>query len=217
MALPSTAFVTLSECKKDLGIPDSDTSDDEYIESLIVAAGEAIERWCRRTFIFREYVERLIPQRSRIRLRGRPVIELTSLQDTHADDPIPSTEYYVEDAAAGLIWLKDVPANQGWLERTVTTTWSEKEANLEVTYFAGYKGPNQTVVNTPDLAGLTVEDLPSSIRLAARSLVVDYYSNRGSNPRVKRLHLVDCAVWYDNQFRDDTFSSLLRGYRMVAQ
>ena len=203
-------YTTVEDLQEDLNIDAAEEI--PYLTSLAKAASRQIDKYCRRQFWYAERTLRFAPG-SRLVVPHTPLITIESSVDGETGAALTEDDYTLEDPEAGIIWLDSHQYRYGHQAPGIIPTFfaATKRSHI-LTYTSGYKTPTQTLA-----VDVTAEDLPSDIELATRMMVADFYSNRGSNPRVKRRHLLECAVWYDNMFRDQTFAAMLDGHRRLVQ
>src|SRR6056297_1743075 len=105
MALQDNALITLQQIKDKLGI--TDTSEDEYLESLINSISDDFEFYCSRSFKQEVITDYELPgtDRQAILLPKRPI---QSIQNVYINDEELDTKandeyfgYYIADANAG--------------------------------------------------------------------------------------------------------------------
>jgi len=125
----SANLCSLDELKSYLAI--AGTGHDAALASLIAAASEAIENYCRRSFAAADHVEyHNGGGHARLILRRRPVVAVSGLWDDLAREFGDSSEIdedeYVLDAERGLVTLK-------------VGVFSDGEMNVKVAYTAGYE------------------------------------------------------------------------------
>ncbi len=207
-AQPQAQLWNVDEVKGWLGVPLSDTSDDQIIDALILSATQQAEKYTGRAFITRAvtayydympWIEStgnmgVTTKRSDITMQGGNVIELRRLplgsvssvlwyfKDGSVSDPWSADNYLVDnksDNVKGRLVIKD----------SVSIPTNLREANgLEIIYNAGY--------------GTSVEDVPYMARQAVLNMVTYSYGNRG-----------DCGEQSDNPLRSSGAESMLRQYR----
>jgi uncharacterized phiE125 gp8 family phage protein len=155
---PAIEPVALADAKKWLKIENAD--DDDVLGALITAARLMVEAQTRRMLITQTW--RLIydcwPNGRLIKIPLAPFQSLAAMRvyDTSGAAQTVSTSLYYVDAApdAARIIFGAPPPNPG---RT--------EAGIEIDVIVGY--------------GATAESVPEPLRQAIRTLVTDWYENRG--------------------------------------
>ena len=182
---PAASLLTVDEAKNFLGIPLSDTCDDQLISGLIDAATEQAERFTGRAFInrtvnafydFMPWLESVggmgtSINRADVTVHGGRVIALRRLpldsvtriawhqEDGSSIDPWDTANYQVDAESKNV--LGRVIFKQG-----VDQPTNLQEGNgLEVEYVAGY--------------GPTADDVPYGIKHAVLMLVAFMFQNRG--------------------------------------
>lgn len=151
----------LETAKAELGIPDSDTSQDEYISGLIKQASGIVADYCNQVFGAEEVLETFWADAPSAYVRSlmlarEPVISIDSVEvDGIVLDP---SEYRM--------------ASDGHLHRldTVGMTYWVLTSTAIVTYTAGY---------------VLLDDLPYGVERAALSLIKGYASGKGRDPYVR--------------------------------
>lgn len=212
MALTEQEYCTLDDVKAELGI--SGSSEDTYLESLIKAASRRIDNYCNRTFWYQSAATHKFAFSQDIRhfVPLTPVISITSITDSDSVVTFTSgTDYELEDAESGAIFFEKMASDTFWRRRGVVgdpDKYSRKK-RFVVTYEGGYETDEQSATGA--------DALPEDIRRVCVSLVTDYYRNKGSNPRVKRRHLLEAAVWFDNGYTDEVLFETLKRYKRLVQ
>lgn len=157
---PALEPVTLAELKAHARIDDS--SEDELLSGLIVAARQWCEGYTRRALIaqtWRQFFSTR-PTGDRITLARAPLIEVTAVRtydDLDRETVWDTANYFV-----------DASSEPALLVLRTGAVWAdfERAANgMEITYRAGY--------------GETAEDVPAVLRLAIRQLALHWYEYRG--------------------------------------
>lgn len=147
--------VTVEECFAHLrlDVDPNNTSEINYLSSLISTARIFCEQWQGRSYIARiyEYVIDSWPH-STIELPMPPVIEIESV---YCDSTIPNTHYLL-DTSSFIARLSPITA---WPKQP-----QQKIGGITITYVAGY--------------GYTRDDVPQNIRHAIMMLVSELYENR---------------------------------------
>lgn len=135
-------LTTLTNFKKHINKPASDTDDDDYLEQLIMRSSLDIERYCDRKFRARNYgnggydPEYQDGSGSRyLRTRQYPIISITNLYDDNERDwgstyLKASTDYYIHNAEAGIISLES--------DAVKGTNFLKGWGNIRLEYVAGY-------------------------------------------------------------------------------
>jgi hypothetical protein len=104
----TTALTTLRRVKVEMGLSLTDTSLDELLGALIDEASQAIESYCGRAFARAVVTETLSGTgRMRLMVSRTPVAAVSAV--VYNDSTISSSEYAVEDGAAGFLYRDD-----GW-------------------------------------------------------------------------------------------------------
>jgi len=147
-------LVTRDEIKRQLRLDDS--TDDQLIDDLNIAASAYIRNRTGRDFTFSRYEEVLQPDeetdRVRLQLRHYPVQHIEKIELYDSEDTL---DYSTTDASEwdylpeGYIWFDDATNFYAWPAKNI------------VTYFAGYKV------------------IPQDIRQACKDLVVAMYRSIG--------------------------------------
>jgi hypothetical protein len=190
VALADTnALTTLALVKGELGIADATTTYDTVLERMILAASDAIARFCRRDFRKATVTEKLAGSGTlRLVLARTPLVSITSITDdgTTIDDD----EYEIEDAAAGIV-VRDTP----WTAQDLAVGISigqdpvpgTGKRALTVVYISGYVLPG-------DSTG--TRNLPYDVEEACILTAVALYRRRGQDRSVVSEQLGDAAQSY---------------------
>lgn len=212
MALTVKEYISLDYAKTELGIQLSDTSQDAFLETLIKAASRALDNYCKRSFYYEASItERYAALgRATFQVRKTPLLSVNSITDREDGSTLSATLYDVDNAEAGIIFVETILPDTGFhlpgahqrLEPSMV------KSRYEIDYEAGYETPEQSATGAPAL--------PDDLKYACVRFVTDFFTNAGDNPRVKREHLLEAAVWYDNTFKDDVLQELLRPYKRLA-
>lgn len=125
---------TLSEVKLRLGIRGEGAADDERLDGLIVAVSATIESFLGRPLARQTYQEGISGTGRRRILLSRYPVDANSTSLTISGDA--QTDYTVEAAEIGQLWREG-----GWTENAAVAG-QDGEANVVVTYKAGYVLPN---------------------------------------------------------------------------
>lgn len=135
-------LTTLTNFKKHINKSSTDTTDDDYIEQLIVRASLDIEKYCGRKFRARNYgsggydPEYQDGSGSRwLRTKQYPIISITNLYDDNerdwgSDKLKASTDYYIHNAEAGIISLES--------DAVKGTSFLKSRGNIRLEYVAGF-------------------------------------------------------------------------------
>jgi len=211
MAVNENDYCTLADLKTELGISSSD--EDTLLELLIDVASRQVENICRREFAYVEGQEENHSVKSYPRwiLDLTPVESITSVEDTEGTttSTVATTEYEIENAHAGLIWLHSLLPDESYRDAGITQPRALSRARYKVTYNGGYETPNQSGTDA-------VETLPAPIRYATIRLAAGMYSRQGTDPRVQREHLLEASVWYSDRQFEEEIHGMLRPYRRVV-
>lgn len=139
MVLSANALTTLDAVKSYLKIPLDQTVDDTRIEWLINACSSAIENFCRRSFGLQTYTnEEYDGNNTRyINLLNYPVSSIS--QVTVNGNIITSDQYKVKSKTGVLARIGPYPNTFTGLSMSrFQTVWNRGDANILVTYIAGY-------------------------------------------------------------------------------
>lgn len=212
MALTVKEYISLDYAKTELGIQLADTSEDSFLETLIKAASRALDNYCKTSFYYEASITERYPALGRptFTVKKTPLISVTSITDREDSSALSTSLYDIDDAQAGVIYVETILPDTGFhlpgaaqkLEPSMV------KSRYEIDYEAGYETPEQSATGA--------DPIPEDLQYACMRFVTDYYTNAGDNPRVKREHLLEAAVWYDNTFKDDILRELLRPYKRVA-
>jgi len=187
MGVAANALTALATVKTELGI--SASTDDAYLERLINAASDFIERYCSRQFQRASVTEKVQGYGdSFLRLGRRPIDTAVAITITLDGAAVDSISYEVHDAEAGLLIGKS-----GWADTTSLfegPAWdghagSERKL-YSVTYTGGYVLPGDGGTRT----------LPYDLEDACVGLVVSRYRSRGQDQRIKSESLLSYSVTF---------------------
>lgn len=139
MVLVANALTTVDTVKSYLKIDPSFTVDDSRIEMLINACSSAIENFCRRTFNTTLYTDEEYDGNNTryINLENYPVSSIS--QVTVNGVVISSDQYKVKSKTGVLARIGPYPNTFTGLSMSrFNTVWNRGDANILVTYTAGY-------------------------------------------------------------------------------
>lgn len=139
MVLVANALTTVDTVKSYLKIDPSFTVDDSRIEMLINACSSAIENFCRRTFNTTLYTDEEYDGNNTryINLENYPVSSIS--QVTVNGVVISSDQYKVKSKTGVLARVGPYPNTFTGLSMSrFNTVWNRGDANILVTYTAGY-------------------------------------------------------------------------------
>jgi len=212
MALTEQEYCTLADVKAELGI--SGSGDDDYLERLIKAASRYIDNYCNRTFWYQSAATYKFAFKGEVRqhLPLTPVKELTSIVDSEGQYTLTlNTDYLLEDAESGAVYFEDVGGDMAWRRRGVTGDLRQDgyKKRYTCTYAGGYETPEQSATGAATL--------PADLQHACIMLTTDYYRNKGANPRIKRQHLLEAAIWFENNYGEENLARFLKKYKRVVQ
>ncbi len=156
---PSLEPVALAEAKLHLKI-DSDTTDDNLITALIVAAREQAEKYTGRALVeqvWEYYIDEF--EDDEIELLHPPLMSITSITYIDPDNVTQTLSTSIYDA--------DLHSEPGQIYLKYGKSWPsvlDIENSIKITYKAGY--------------GATAASVPASIKAAILLLIGDLYENR---------------------------------------
>ena len=198
-------YTSLPAVKEVLDI--SVRSHDDTLVRMIRTASRHIDKYCNRSFYynaaqietFRGY------DNVTISLRRTPVISITEIYDIVLNQVVSSDSYSLEDSETGIIYNTNTFAFAGFLNRGISQDrqYTTARKRYRVTYEGGYNTPEQT-------AG--PYDLPADVEQAAIILTTNLFRNRTRNPQIKREHVLEAAVWYQDEGFKSLISELLDPY-----
>jgi len=214
VALSSKALTTLAAVKEELSITSS--TDDDYLTRLINRTSIAFASYCNRAFETAALVEKQPGMPGMLLYVDRPPITtLTSI--AYADGVIASTNYEIQDANAGTIFvIGGVQWTAPQLMIAAPVQWAGRERKLwTITYTGGYALPAAATPTLPD-------DLEGACILN----VVQLYRQRGKDRTIKGESLLGYSVQYagvesssevgDSLFSDEVCAVLKRYRRIVV-
>lgn len=211
MALPDSALTTWETIQGELKLA---ATDQTACERIINVATAAIERYCGRTFYKRELVERLQPSgMNRLVLTVKPIASITNVVDDGT--VISSSEYTIEDAAAGFLWR-----DAGWPVRELLRGISgDGEPNsskraLVVAYIGGYVTPTMEDLEAdPQI----VRDLPQDLEQACIEVAASLWRRRGIDRQATAYSETNQAIGRNVAgLIPDSIVPLLAKYRVLA-
>lgn len=178
-------LTTLKAVKEELGIPEDEGSQDNYIERMITAASGAIARYCDRQFARRTVMES-VPGRDTptVYLSLTPIVDIESVEIGGVEvDPGGYTVDHPNEGALrrfGGVWP--------WSGRMIRFIEAERVAGSEV--------PNITVTYTGGyiLPGDDDRDLPYELELACIMAVSDWVQGQGTPRDAVRLQAEQVSV-----------------------
>ncbi len=169
----------------------SGSGDDDFINTLIAQASDAIRKYCGRKFE-RETITETLPGsgNTRLWLTRTPISSITSV--TVNDSTVATDEYTIEDAEAGLLLRHDdgsPPAPKVWALPGMLS-WGLSRApiresgsnNITIVYVSGYLLPAEDN-----------RDLPEDIERACIDTVKALYQGRKDSGRIKSQKIGDAA------------------------
>ncbi len=169
----------------------SGAGDDDFINTLIAQASDAIRKFCGRKFE-RETITETLPGTgtTRLWLTRTPISSITSVTVDNAT--VASDEYTIEDSEAGLLLRHDdgsPPAPKSWalpgMLQWGLSRVPVKESgsnNITIAYISGYLLPSEDG-----------RDLPEDIERACIDTVKALYQGRKDSGRVKSQKIGDAA------------------------
>lgn len=137
MSLATNALTTVAAVKSYLKIADTNTVDDSRIELLINACSSTIENFCRRNFIKQTFTDEEYDGNDHryLNLYNYPVQSVQSV--TLNDELVDSIEYIVKKKT-GILARKYNNTLSGISYNRYVPIWPKGDANILVTYTAGY-------------------------------------------------------------------------------
>jgi hypothetical protein len=180
---------------------------DDTLVRMIRTASRHIDKFCNRSFYydaaaietFRGY------DNTTVSLSRTPVASVTEVYDLILGQVVSSDRYSLEDAETGIIYNTETFAFSGFVNRGISQDrqYTTARKRYRVTYAGGYNTPEQT-------AG--TYDLPADIEQAVIILTTNLFRNRTRNPQIKREHVLEAAVWYQDQGFKSLIQELLDPY-----
>jgi uncharacterized phiE125 gp8 family phage protein len=157
---PGTA-ITLAEAKAHLRIPSADTSEDDYVSTLISAANTYVETVCDVVLVSGTYQEHRGHLSNRMQLPVAPVISVDSVVLTNT----AGTETTVSTSVYGL----DSTTRPPTVRLRTDEEWPDVELGtvdpVVITFTAGYG---------------STDNVPSDLKHALKLLIGHWYLNRES-------------------------------------
>jgi hypothetical protein len=180
---------------------------DDTLVRMIRTASRHIDKFCNRSFYydaaaietFRGY------DNATVSLSRTPVISITEIFDIILDQEVDSDGYSLEDADTGIIYNTYTFAFSGFVNRGISQDrqYTTARKRYRITYEGGYNTPEQTT---------GPYGLPADVEQAAIILTTNLFRNRTRNPQIKREHVLEAAVWYQDQGFKSLIEELLDPY-----
>lgn len=207
--LTSSDYVELSRLRESLELG---VADDVELRFAIKAASRFVERYCRRKFFYDpEIVQKIkVGGAPFIVLDRTPVWSVTSLKNILNGTAV-SLDESVIDTYPGILYLDQLPYPRNWLHSGIDGQPSpaNEYPAWEITYEGGYTTPTQDSV-------VGVDPLPEDIQVATQMIATNIYQARGQDMRVRRLHVLEAAVWYHEGGIGVGVESILDQFRRVT-
>ncbi len=198
-------YTSLPAVKEVLDI--SVRSHDDTLVRMIRTASRHIDKFCNRKFFYDAAVVETFRgyDNATISLRRTPVASITEVYDLILGQVVSSDRYSLEDAETGIVYNTETFAFSGFVNRGIAQDrqYTTARKRYRVTYAGGYNTPEQT-------AG--TYDLPADIEQAVIILTTNLFRNRTRNPQIKREHVLEAAVWYQDQGFKSLIQELLDPY-----
>lgn len=181
-AAETTDLVALAVVKAELGIAESDESQDASLSRRIVWASAAINRYCRRTLARQKYRETLGGSGGQGLMLSRLPIESASLLSVSGSE---ITDWRIDDANAGILWRLN-----GWPEALAYSgtyggrrydSRSADRATIVVEYWAGFFLPGMELEEGDEAVPIP---LPADIERAAVLAVREWARNDARDGRL---------------------------------
>jgi uncharacterized phiE125 gp8 family phage protein len=162
MALAINALTSVAAVKSYLKIADTNTIDDTRIEGLINACSSAIENFCRRNFKKQTFTDEEYDGNDHryLNLYNYPVQSVQSV--TLNDELVDSIEYIVKKKT-GILARKYNNTLSGISYNRYVPIWPKGDANILVTYTAGY------------------DEIPADLEQACILYVMSFYKSDVAN------------------------------------
>jgi uncharacterized phiE125 gp8 family phage protein len=162
MTLATNALTTVAAVKSYLKIADTNTVDDGRIELLINACSSAIENFCRRNFKKQTFTDEEYDGNDHryLNLYNYPVQSVQSV--TLNDELVDSIEYIVKKKT-GILARKYNNTLSGISYNRYVPIWPKGDANILVTYTAGY------------------DEIPADLEQACILYVMSFYKSDVAN------------------------------------
>ena len=195
------SLTTLQNVKIELGISLPDTQNDEYIERLIKAATDAIERYCQRHFSYQEGIVETVAGfgTSFILVSRTPLLTVQDIRilGVSIGANLDPSEYEIFDADSGSIYRQ---AGWPWSAQTRGDITRDplpgtERKRIEVTYTGGFVTPDQEM----DLS--ISRTLPYDLEQICIDTVVVMYRERGENKAITSESLMSASVSFDRSAR----------------
>lgn len=150
LSLQGNALVSVQPVKDELGLPNSDTTADNRLIRMVNAVSDAIEQECNRKFAAAFVAERQgfpgQPRMARIFLQRFPILNANAVESLTFDlDPGPgtvlaTTDYWVEDLAAGTIFVSSRVPSTALRRPDIAQDYDPgtEEEDCEIAYAGGF-------------------------------------------------------------------------------
>lgn len=161
--MPTPTLTTRDEFKLHLGIPESDTSEDDLLDQLLVGVEEAAKRYTKRGFLSEAATEYYDGHGGdTLPLRRRPVTAVASVH-VHStgyagqgDDPFPASTLWLAGSDYYLPRSDESEDNAGLLI-AIHGCWPIGRGNIKVVNTAGYSA-------VPENVKLAIHQLTAAVR-----------------------------------------------------
>jgi uncharacterized phiE125 gp8 family phage protein len=137
MTLAVNALTTVAAVKSYLKIADTNTIDDARIEGLINACSSAIENFCRRNFKMQTFTDEEYDGNDHryLNLYNYPI---QSVESVTLNDEVVDAKEYIVKKKIGILARKYNNTLSGISYNRYVPIWPKGDANILVTYTAGY-------------------------------------------------------------------------------
>lgn len=178
-------------------LDNDDPSDTDNIEWAIEVSTAWINNYCGRDFVYEATkVDKIISRGGRFLLVEKsPLVTITSI--TFDGDTIPSADYEIYDANAGIIF-------------NLVEPWEKASRNNGLRYIVTYSGGYK-------LPGDADRNLPMDIELAASLLAKDIFLSRADNASLKKKAIpqVISLEYYGNMGTKGESEAMLRARSLL--
>ena len=176
-------LTTRTNVKQEINI--SSTTNDAFIDNLVLRASDAVESYTGRKFQKLDITETLQSQgQPLLVLSHRPVQSITQIK--FDGSTISSTTYEIDDKNAGILFRKS-----SWTNTLMRSHFIENiprfigERDWSVRYVYGFDLPNSTLYSA------STAKLPNDVEHATIQAIKAWYLERDRNPRLRMQRIGD--------------------------
>ena len=209
MALTKKEYVELGRLRSALDI--TNTESDSDLEFAIKAASRFVDGYCNREFWYESaHVEKLRSgDQPFLVLERTPVWSVAEVKHIVNDTTQSLTDLMIEEKA-GVLHLQQIVPSRSWHHSGVDQkiNYTVEQPNWQVTYAGGYTTPAQDAVSG-------VDPLPDDLQMATQMIATNIYESRGQDLRIRRMHVLEAAIWYHSGSIEVGVEMILQPYRRI--